>query len=133
MTYLLDTNICIYILNQRPQKVIQRFRRFDPGDIRISAITISELQYGVSKSKYSRRNQDRLDDFLVPFDVLPYDAKAALVYGEIRSTLEQGGRPIGPLDLLIAAQAIAHHLKLVTNNTKEFERIDSLSIDNWAE
>lgn len=132
MTYLLDTNICIYILNQRPQKVIQRFRRFDPGEIRVSAITISELQYGISKSKYPQQNQNRLDDFLVPFDLLAYDAKAALMYGEIRSTLEQEGLPIGPMDLLIAAQAIAHHLILVTNNTKEFERIDNLSIENWA-
>ena len=132
MTYLIDTNICIYILNQRPQKVIQRFRRFDPGEIRVSTITISELQYGVSNSKYRRQNQTRLDDFLVPFDVLAYDGKAASVYGKLRFALEQKGQPIGPLDLLIAAQAFAHRLTLVTNNTKEFERIDGLAIENWA-
>ena len=132
MTYLIDTNICIYILNRRPHNVIQRFRRFDPGEIRVSTITVSELQYGVSKSKYRHRNQTRLNDFLVPFEVLAYDEKAALVYGNLRYASEQKGQPIGPLDLLIAAQAYAHHMTLVSKNTKEFQRIDGLCIENWA-
>ena len=92
MTCLIDTNICIYILNRRPHNVIQRFRRFDPGEIRVSTITVSELQYGVSKSKYRHRNQTRLNDFLVPFEVLAYDEKAALVYGNLRYASEQKGR-----------------------------------------
>ena len=132
MKYLIDTNICIYIMNKRPAKVINTFKQFEPGDIAISAITVSELQYGIAKSKHKKKNQIRLEEFLIPFEILAYDEKAAGVYGDIRFQLEKNGQPIGPLDLLIAAQAICLKLILVTNNDKEFGRIENLEVENWA-
>jgi tRNA(fMet)-specific endonuclease VapC len=129
---LIDTNICIYIINKRPSDVISRFKKTDVGMIRISSITVSELQYGVSKSKYKNQNLKRLEEFLMPFEILAYDQMAAKYYGEIRSKLEKQGHIIGPLDLLIAAHALSKGLILVTNNEKEFKRIKSLKIENWV-
>jgi tRNA(fMet)-specific endonuclease VapC len=132
MNFLIDTNICIYIMNKRPSDVISRFKKTDVGMIRISSITVSELQYGVSKSNYKNQNLKRLEEFLMPFEILAYDQMAAKYYGEIRSKLEKQGHIIGPLDLLIAAHALSKGLILVTNNEKEFKRIKSLKIENWV-
>jgi len=132
MKFLIDTNICIYIMNERPQVVINRFKNLDPGMIGISSITVSELQYGISKSKYKKQNLKRLEEFLIPFDILSYDEMASKLYGEIRFKLEKQGLIIGPLDLLIAAHALSRDLILVTNNEKEFKRIKSLKIENWV-
>ncbi len=132
MRYLIDTNICIYIMNSRPPEVLQRFRRINPGDIAISSITVSELQYGVCKSSRRKENRQRLEDFLFPFDILPYDEKAAEEYGRIRSDLERTGQTIGSLDMLIAAHALSRELILITNNTGEFSRIERLRVENWA-
>ncbi len=133
MKYLIDTNICIYIMNKRPPNVIEKFRQFEPGDIGVSTITVSELQYGVSKSVYREKNRQRLDEFMAPFEILDFDAEAARVYGDIRFKLEKKGEPIGPLDLLIGAQALSRNLIIVTNNDKEFKRIEKLRLENWAE
>ena len=132
MKYLIDTNICIYIMNQRPARVIQRFKQFELGEIGISTITVSELQYGVAKSTYQEKNEVRLEQFLAPLEILTYDQTAAKVYGDIRFHLEKRGQPIGPLDLLIAAHAMSQDLTLVTNNDKEFRRIKKLKIENWT-
>jgi len=132
MKYLIDTNICIYIMNQRPAKVIQRFKQFELGEIGISTITVSELQYGVAKSTYQEKNEVRLEQFLAPLEILPYDQTAAKVYGDIRFHLEKRGQPIGPLDLLIAAHAMSQDLTLITNNDTEFRRITKLKIENWT-
>ena len=132
MIYLLDTNICIYIMNQGPVEVIKRFRQCEPGEIGISTVTLSELQYGVAKSSQPRKNKARVDEFLVPFEILAYDQKAANIYGNIRSQLEKKGMPIGPLDMLIAAHAISRDLVLITNNEKEFRRIGKLKVENWT-
>lgn len=132
MNYLIDTNICIYVMNKRPLGVIKKFKKYEPGEIAISSITVSELQYGVAKSNYREKNEVRLGDFLAPFEILPYDHNAAIIYGDIRFQLEKLGQPIGPLDLLIAAQAISQGLILITNNDKEFKRIKKLRIENWA-
>jgi len=131
MNFLIDTNICIYIMNKRPPEVIQKFKTMEVGQIAISSITVSELQYGVSESKYREENLKRLDEFLTPFQILPYDEHASKFYGEIRSHLENQGTIIGPLDLLIAAHALSQNLILVTNNGKEFNRIPSLKVENW--
>jgi len=131
MNFLIDTNICIYIMNKRPPEVIQKFKTMEVGQIAISSITVSELQYGVSKSKYREQNLKRLDEFLTPFQILPHDEHASKFYGEIRSHLENQGTIIGPLDLLIAAHALSQNLILVTNNEKEFNRIPSLKVENW--
>jgi len=132
MNFLIDTNICVYIINKRPIEVIKRFKDKEVGQIGISSITVSELQYGVSKSRFREQNSKRLEEFLTPFQILPYDEDAANFYGEIRSHLEKQGSIIGPLDLLIAAHALSQNLVLVTNNEKEFNRIPSLKVENWV-
>jgi len=132
MKYLIDTNICIYVINKRPPEVVQRFKNVATGDIGISSITVSELQYGVSKSARQKKNQQRLDEFLLPFEILPYDELASKYYGDIRAQLENQGAIIGALDLLIAAHALSRNLMLVTNNGGEFSRIKNLKIENWV-
>jgi tRNA(fMet)-specific endonuclease VapC len=132
MNYLLDTNICIYIINQKPAPVLKRVQSRQPGQIAISTITLAELEYGVARSRYPDRNRMALLEFLLPFTILDFDQKASAEYGRIRAVLEARGRPVGPMDLLLAAQAKSHNLILVTNNEKEFARVDALRIENWA-
>ena len=132
MNFLIDTNICIYIMNKRPPEVIQKFKNTEIGQIGISTITVSELNYGVSKSKYQKQNNKRLEEFLAPFEILPYDEKASRFYGKIRTQLESSGNIIGSLDMLIAAHALSKDIVLVTNNEKEFKRIKSLKVENWV-
>lgn len=131
MKYLLDTDICIYVINERPAAVLKRFREHGVGDIGITAITVAELAYGVEKSG-SARNRAALERFLLPFELLDFDAEAAIAYGSIRASLERKGKPIGPLDTLIAAQAVSRALVLVTNNVREFRRVPGLAVENWA-
>ena len=133
MKYLIDTNICIYIMNNRPVDVIKKFKQFNPGEIGISTITVSELQDGVAKSTYRNENQHRLDEFLAPLEILAYNEIAARTYGDIRFQLENRGKPIGPLDLLIAAHTLSQNLTMVTNNDKEFKRIKNLEVENWTQ
>ncbi|HCY84788.1 MAG TPA: VapC toxin family PIN domain ribonuclease [Desulfobacteraceae bacterium] len=112
--------------------VIQKFKNMEVGQIAISSISVSELQHGVSKSKYREQNSKRLEEFLTPFQILPYDEQASQFYGGIRSQIENQGDIIGPLDLLIAAHALSRNLTLFTNNEKEFKRVPTLRIENWA-
>jgi len=133
MKYLIDTNICIYIMNNQPPEVLHKFRGVAAGDIGISSITVSELYYGANKSSKRLHNMKRLEEFLYPFAVLEYDESAAKSYGEIRAHLEKKGLVIGPLDMLIAAHALSRHLVLITNNAREFRRIQSLQVENWVE
>ncbi len=130
MTYLLDTNICIYVINSKPAHVLDRFRKEQIGDIAISSITAAELAYGVAKSK-SERNQRALEKFFVPLDILPVDETVIWKYGNTRALLEKRGKVIGALDMIIAAHALALDATLVTNNVKEFSRIPDLRLENW--
>ena len=132
MKVLLDTNICIYLIKNNPPEARQHFAKFKPGDVWVSAITGAELQYGVAKSAAKDKNAAALSAFLLPLEILPFDNVAAGAYGVIRSHLEQLGQTIGNLDMLIAAQAIAHKLTLVSNNLKEFERVPELVCENWV-
>ncbi len=132
MKYLIDTNICIYIMNKRPAKVIKKFKHFEVGEIGLSTITVSELQYGVAKSNQRELNRQRLNEFITPLEILSYDEFAAEAYGNIRIQLEKSGQPIGPLDTLIAAHARSRNLILVTNNETEFKRVEDLKVENWA-
>ena len=132
MKYLIDTNICIFIINQRPAEVRQRLEKLEIGDVGVSAVTVSELQYGVAKSRDRERNQAALDKFLLPLEVLPYEDSAARRYGYLRRHLEKQGTPIGPLDLMIAAHALAINTIVVTNNTAEFERVPDLPVEDWT-
>ena len=132
MEYLLDTNICIYIIKKRPASVLKKFESLSLGDVAISSITLAELYYGIMKSSNPRKNQEALDKFLIPLEILDFDYAATIKYGKIRADLEKKGTPIGPLDTLIASHAKSLNLTLVTNNEKEFERIPDLKIENWS-
>ena len=132
MAWMLDTNICIYIIKQRPAFVLEHFKNIEPGQVFISSITLAELEYGVTKSGYPEKNQEALNKFLIPLIVAPFDIEQANEYGNIRANLELNGNPIGPLDNLIAAHARSLGFTLVTNNEKEFNRIEGLLLENWA-
>ena len=129
---LLDTNTCIYIINNRPPEVLERFRSYKAGEVGISSIAASELAYGVSKSG-SIKNRKALDMFLAPLQVLPFDVQCLWFYADLRASLEKKGLTIGPMDTLIAAQALSIDGTLVTNNLKEFSRVPKLKLENWLE
>lgn len=129
--FLLDTNICIYIINNNPPHVFERFSQYKAGQLGISSISASELTFGVAKSK-SERNKKALNKFLSPLKILPYDERVIWHYAKLRNQLQSTGKVIGSLDMLIAAHAISLNATLVTNNIKEFERIEDLLIDNWT-
>ena len=129
--YLLDTNICIYVINARPPAVLARFMAHEIDGLGISAITASELYWGVFKSG-SIRNRTTLEKFLSPLSVLDYDLADAQHYGELRAFLEKQGTPIGPLDQQIAAHALALGITLVSNNVREFEKVPGLRLENWV-
>jgi tRNA(fMet)-specific endonuclease VapC len=131
MKLMLDTNICIYIIKQQPVAVLKRFLEYQIGDIGISSITLSELRYGVAKSLHQDKNAKALDEFITPLEIVSFDEAAAHVYGDIRAALEKAGTPIGAMDMLIAAHAVSLGIPLVTNNTREFERIPTLNIFDW--
>lgn len=130
--FMLDTNICIYIINQKPQYVFEKFEQYEIGEIAISSITASELAFGVEKSG-SAKNKAALMKFLAPLEILPFDEHAIWHYATARHHLQSRGTPIGALDLLIASHALSLDLTFVTNNTKEFERVDGLRLANWVE
>ncbi len=132
MRYMLDTNICIYAIRQRPPQVLDAFRQYAPAGLGISSITAAELWFGVEKSR-SERNRTALKQFLEPLEIAPFDEDAARIYGAVRAQLENKGEPIGPLDTQIAAHAIALETTLVSNNTREFARVSGLRLANWAE
>ncbi|MBI2340755.1 MAG: type II toxin-antitoxin system VapC family toxin [Deltaproteobacteria bacterium] len=132
MQFLLDTNICIYLIKKKPPSVLARFRALKPGDVGVSSITTAELHYGVEKSQFPDKNRQALAEFLLPLELAPFDEKAAAVFGKIRTVLERKGRVIGSYDMLIAAHAISLDATLVTNNTREFSRIADLKVKNWV-
>ncbi|MBU1932215.1 type II toxin-antitoxin system VapC family toxin [Patescibacteria group bacterium] len=133
MKYLLDTNICIYIINEKPKKVLRKFEQYPVHEFAISSITHAELQYGVAKSKHKNRNQEALDEFLLPLTILPFHGKRLVErYGKIRAFLESKGKTIGPLDTLIAAHALSLDLTIISNNINEFSRIPNLKCENWV-
>lgn len=133
MQYLLDTNICIYLIKQRPPQVLSRFSTLQLSDIGISSITVAELDYGVCKSQQLERNKSALLQFLIPLEIVEFDQAAAIVYGSIRHDLESRGLVIGAMDMLIAAHAVSLGITLVSNNMREFSRIAGLVLENWAE
>ena len=133
MMYMLDTNICIYAIKNKPDLVLQRLKNNLQHGLCISAITLAELQHGVEKSVYPEKNTAALLQFLSILTVLPFDDLAAVEYGKICADLQRKGTPIGTMDMLIAAHARAEHMVLVTNNVREFERVPGLEIENWTE
>ncbi len=130
--YLLDTNICIFLIKSRSQKLFDKVAAHRPGEIGISSITLAELEYGVCKSAFPERNREALRMFTIPLEVAPFDDATAEHYGRIRSALESAGTPIGPLDTLIAAHGLALNAVVVTNNTREFAKVAGLRVADWS-
>jgi len=129
---MLDTDICIYVIRQRPPSVLERFLSCPVGDIGISVITLAELEYGAGKSSRPAQNRDALEQFVRPLDVVTFDRSATIAYGKARASLEEKGQSIGSMDLLIAAHALSLGVRLVTNNVREFKRIPGLRLENWT-
>ena len=132
MKYMLDTNVCIHIIKRKPASVIRRFTEHDAGNFCISSITYAELMHGVEKSASRNQNLFALMMLLSPITILPFDGEAAEVYGKVRAALERKGLQIGPMDTLIAAHALSKGLTLITNNTREFVRVDGLAVEDWV-
>ena len=132
MRYMLDTNICIYSIKHKPEKVFLRLQEHDPSEICISSVTYAELIHGVEKSQAVEKNRLALTLLLANIEILDFDAYAAEYYGIIRADLERKGMPIGPLDMMIAGHAMSLNYTVVTNNTKEFSRVNNLILENWT-
>ena len=133
MRYMLDTNICIYVIKHKPEKVFRKIQTIHPEDVCISSVTYAELVHGVEKSAAVEKNRLALSMLLANMEILDFDAQAADCYGKIRADLEKKGRPIGPLDMMIAGHGQSLGYTVVTNNVKEFSGVSVLRIENWAE
>lgn len=133
MSYFLDTNICIYFLKGLYPALLSKMLTTRPSDIKIPAVVKAELLYGAEKSLKRNENLQKVSSFLFPFEITPFGDSAAVYYSKIRAKLEISGSPIGPNDLLIAAGVLAENGILITNNTREFNRIPELFLENWIE
>lgn len=133
MRYMLDTNICIYAIKHKPEQVFLRLQEHDPSEVCISSVTYAELVHGVEKSQSIEKNRVALALLLANIEIMDFDTSAAESYGKIRADLEKEGKPIGPLDMMIAGHAKSLEYTVVTNNTKEFMRVNGLKLENWAE
>lgn len=131
MKLMLDTNTCIAVIKRKPVHVLQKFSEYRVGDIGISAVTLAELRYGVSKSQHQDKNRAALDEFILPLEIAAFDEQATVTYGGLRAALEKQGTPIGSLDTMIAAHALSLGVVLVTNNTREFNRVPELTVVDW--
>lgn len=132
MRYMLDTNICIYVIKHKPVTVFQKLQNINPEDVCISSVTYAELVHGVEKSAAVEKNRLALSMLLANMEILDFNVDAADCYGKIRAALEKKGTPIGPLDMMIAAHAQSLGYTVVTNNMKEFSRVSALQIENWV-
>ena len=132
MKFMLDTNICIYLIKKKPESVLLHLQAKLTEGVSISTITLAELMHGVEASAYPERNSVALKQFLSIIDILPFDDEAAAEYGKICTVLRRQGTPIGAMDMLIAAHARAKGIVMVTNNLREFERVEGLKLENWT-
>ena len=133
MKVMLDTDTCIAIIKGKPPQVLRRFNAYKVGEIGISSVTLAELEFGVAKSLHQEKNQAALEEFVLPLEIAGFDHEAARVYGRVRAMLEKKGTPIGSLDTLIGAHALALGVTLVTNNTREFSRVKGLTVVDWLD
>lgn len=131
MRYLLDTNVWVDYLNQHYPSVVERIQKADPEELALSSVVLAELRYGADKSQRPARNHGRLDLLAQEVPHLDFDESAAAAFGRVRSALEAQGSPIGPYDMMIAAQALSRDLVLVTDNVREFGRVQGLRVENW--
>ncbi len=132
MKYLLDTNICVFVIRQKSPHLLTRFPQFMPNDLGISTVTLAELRYGADRSNNPAKNHSLINGLLVALDVASFDARAADVYGVVRADLESRGCMIGSLDMMIAAHALCLGVPVVTNNIGEFSRVPGLSVEDWT-
>ena len=132
MKILLDTDICIYAINRKRPEILEGVRDYQIGEVGISAITYAELRYGVENSVRADKNMVRLEQVLLPLEIVPFDAEGGRYYGRVRTALKRAGCPIGSNDLLIAAHALSLDATLVTNNTREFDRVAGLRVEQWT-
>jgi tRNA(fMet)-specific endonuclease VapC len=137
MSYMLDTDTCIYLMAGREpdkqRKILARLEALDPGEpVHLSSIVVSELSYGAQKGRWKKANMALLEQFLLDFSIAVFDELAAHTCGAIRAALEKKGKPIGPMDTLIAAHAVSLKMTLVTHNVREFNRVSGLKVENWA-
>ena len=132
MRYMLDTNICIYLIKQKPEKVLRHFKAHSVGDIGISSFTLADLRYGVERSQQVQKNRQALEEFTLPLEIAAFDEAAGEGYGRVRAGLEQAGTPVGSMDMLIGAHALSLGVTLVTNNLREFEKIKNLKVVDWS-
>ena len=132
MRLMLDTDFCIYIIKRKPEAALRHLRKTEPEDVCISAVTMAELIFGVAKSQRPARNAAALEAFLLPLSVAPFDEAASRSYGTVRAALEKLGTPIGALDTMIASHALSLHVDLVTNNAREFSRVNGLRVVDWT-
>ena len=132
MKYLVDTNVCIFLMKNTYPAMTRRFLSMDPSDFYISSVTLYELVYGAEKSKWGERNRNNLMLFLSPFSIIPFDGNDAYYAGKIRNNLEERGTMIGPYDVQIAAQGLARNLIVLTHNTDEFRRVPELKTEDWV-
>lgn len=131
-SYLLDTNMCIYLIKKQPPEVLQRFQKVKIQQLHIPTITLFELYYGIEKNNSHARNLNALEHFVAPLTVVDFDLEAAKKAAFIRAYLQKQGLSIGAYDIQIAAVALAHNMTLLTNNTREFERVEGLLYENWV-
>ena len=130
--FLLDTNICIYLMKNTDPKLTERLFSYSPSQMAVSSITVFELEYGAAKSKWSEKTRLNLELFLAPFTIIPFDGKDAVIAGQVRRYLEKEGTPIGPYDLQIAAQALSRDMTVITHNVNEFCRVPGIKTEDWA-
>jgi len=130
--YLLDTNICIFLIKKKNPLLIEKFKKNYNKGIFISSLTLAELEYGVENSEHIEKNRLSLIEFLTIFEILNFEQKDAKEFGIIKRDLRNSGKMIGAVDALLAAQSISRKLIFITNNTKEFERINNLKIEDWT-
>ena len=130
--FMLDTNICIYIIKKHPESILMKFQKYRHQNIYISVITLAELQYGVERSSSKKFNQKIINDFISHLLVVPWGKESALQYGKLRNALNEKGTPVGNMDLMIASHALSQGFTLVTNNVKEFKRVPKLKYENWV-
>ncbi len=133
MKVMLDTNTCIAIIRRKPPQALKRFNAYTVGDIGISWVTLAELEFGVAKSQHLDRNQVALEEFVLPLEIADLDREVARVYGRVRAMLEKQGTPIGSLDMMSAAHALALGVTLATHNTGEFSRMEGLTVVDWLD
>lgn len=130
--YLLDTNICIYLIKKHPPEVLARFQQIQLKQLHIPTITLFELYYGIEKNNSQQRNLAALENFIAPLTVVDFTLDAAKKAAKIRNILQKQGTPIGAYDIQIAAIALSLNMTLLTNNTREFERVKGLKLENWV-